>query len=189
MKNYYSFIYLDDNSINSLYSQVFEDIAEKCITQKDETVTTATIKANIWNVLKSTIYGQERISALESVKIVISTERKAQLLIERLRGEQINIQQIIREHQPFDESVYFVGRGYFYISDIYDEDISETLFGNKVDAEIYNINSNNKFVIVLESGNTDFINRYCLDNDVSQNLEYGIMLRMSSTKMKKIFDI
>ena len=155
MKNYYSFIYLDDNSINSLYSQVFEDIAEKCITQKDETDTTATIKANIWNVLKSTIYGQERISALESVKIVISTERKAQLLIERLRGEQINIQQIIREHQPFDESVYFVGRGYFYISDIYDEDTSETLFGNKVDAEIYNINSNNKFVIVLESGNTD----------------------------------
>jgi len=184
MKTYYSFVYLDDNIIDGLYSQLFGDAVEICTMKEDTTNIDASIKSNLMNIIKSTILGQSKTSISEQEKMVISTSKKAQLLINHLKKEEISIQEIISHNQPFNESIYFVGKAYFVISDIYDEKTGLSLFSNRLEDELRYI-GNNAFVIVLENGNTKFIKQNCLDDKKNKDYLYGIMLHMSSSKMKK----
>ena len=95
MKTYYSFVYLDDNIIDGLYSQLFGDAVEICTMKEDTTNIDASIKSNLMNIIKSTILGQSKTSISEQEKMVISTSKKAQLLINHLKKEEISIQEII----------------------------------------------------------------------------------------------
>lgn len=180
MKAYYSFVYLDDKIIESLYSQLFGDVIEKCSIKKDENSITTSIKSNILNMLKSTISGQEQTLTSEQEITVVSSSKKAQLLIEHIKSNKVSIQKIIADNQPYEESIYFVGRARFFISDIYDKKTGTSLFSNNLEDELDHINTD--YVLVLESGNTDFINKI---SDHEKNSLYGIMMHMSNSKMKK----
>ena len=110
MKKFYSYVYLDKNIIDDLYPQVFDDdITEKSITNSNEDITNMNINANLFNILGSEAKNSENNIFSENVKIVTSTARKAQLLINYFKTDTMYIQEIILENQPFDESIFFVG--------------------------------------------------------------------------------
>ncbi|MCD7872913.1 MAG: hypothetical protein LUG21_06425 [Clostridiales bacterium] len=59
MKDYYSFIYLDEQMIEILYSQIFDNIVERNVSSSNEEQIKSNVKANLINVLNSSIDGQE----------------------------------------------------------------------------------------------------------------------------------
>ena len=172
--------------INALYSQVFGDTIEKRIAREEEVNVTSTIKGNILKLIKASISSQEENTDSICEKIVISSAKKAQMLVKHIKREGIFIQEIIANNQTIDESLLFVGKEHFYISDIYDDKKGCSLFSNRLEDEINYIKQDNTFVIVLESGNTEFVNKYCNnDGDMDCTPAYGILMHMSSEKMKK----
>lgn len=181
MKNYYSFVYLDNDAIDTLYPQVFGDVIEKSIVCSSEESIDASINAKILSILGSNVSSKENGSLSENIKLVTSTPRKAQLLIKHFQNSRLSIQDIITSNQPFEESLCFVGKGSFFLTDIYDKETGISLFSNT-----QYINLNNNSIIVLETGNTNFINRYCSSyDDTNRNTDFGVMMHISNLKIKK----
>lgn len=194
MKDYYSFVYLDSDAIDMLYPQVFGDIIERNITHLNEEGVDASASSNILNILGVNVKSIENSAASENVKLVTSTPRKAQLLIRHFKRKIISIQGIIENCQSIDESFCFVGTGTFFLSDIYNKETGISLFQNTYEQGVRRINLDDKSVIIMESGSTDFINGYCLEytesddyykNNSNNELKYGIIMHMSNTKIKK----
>ena len=194
MKDYYSFIYLDNDSIDILYPQVFGDITERSIIHSSEESIDASINANILTVLGANTNSKENNMASESIKFVTSTPRKAQLLIKHFQSNIVSIQDIIENCQPFDESLCFVGSGIFFLSDIYDNKTGNSLFQNTLENCLRRINLDDRSVLIMESGNTDFIIKNCSEymnsdnyykSNQNKNINYGLIMHMSNTKIKK----
>lgn len=190
MKDYFSFVYLDNSNIDDLYPQIFGDVIEKNILHSNEENTNMSIKANIFNILGSNADSKENVLISENVKIVIPTSRKAQLLINYFQNNVLSIQDIIASNQPFEKSVFFVGNAVFFLSDIYNEKTGVSLFNEHEN----HVNLDDNSVLILETGNTDFIRRHCLDYmdtddyyaiNNNRNAKFGIMMHMSNLKMKK----
>ena len=173
MKKFYSYVYLDKNIIDDLYPQVFDDdITEKSITNSNEDITNMNINANLFNILGSEAKNSENNIFSENVKIVTSTARKAQLLINYFKTDTMYIQEIILENQPFDESIFFVGRSTFFLRDIYNKNTGESLFPDDM-IMLFNrsnpprIELNNDSILILETGDDEYVRRYkkygCMD--------------------------
>ena len=74
MKDFYSFVYLDDDAIEILYPQVFGDIIEKCILQSNVDSIDASVKASLFDYLGSNIDSKLNNSIVENFKMVNRTE-------------------------------------------------------------------------------------------------------------------
>ncbi len=198
MKEYYSFVYLDIDSIDNLYPQVFGDIIERNVITSNEESIDESINAKIFNILGANANNKQNSISSENLKFATSTARKAQLLINFFKTDITSIQDIIENVQATNEneSFYFVGNGTFFLSDIYDSQTGVSLFPTHETCEnnIQHININNDSVLIMESGNTNFISKYCsecidLDDyykiNLSNNLKYGIIMHMSNKKIKK----
>ncbi len=193
--NYYPFIYLDDDMINSLYSQMFGDIIEKNISHNNSDEATLSINSNLFNILGATINNKDEYSLLETTKIVISTARKAQIIINYFRKQTIPpIQSIIKNNLPINEGQLFVGKSTFFLSDIVDKNTGASLLNNNMNSQYKNIVINDSSLYVLESGNTYFIHKHCTDYmntddyyrlNLTKNDKYGLMMHMSNSKIKK----
>ncbi len=192
MKKFYSYVYLDKNIIDDLYPQVFDDdITEKSITNSNEDITNMNINANLFNILGSEAKNSENNIFSENVKIVTSTARKAQLLINYFKTDTMYIQEIILENQPFDESIFFVGRSTFFLRDIYNKNTGESLFPDDM-IMLFNrsnpprIELNNDSILILETGDDEYVRRYkkygCMDFN-PYTLE--IMMHLSNIKIRK----
>ena len=197
MKNYYSFVYLDNDAIDTLYPQVFGDIVEKNIIHSSEEMLAASIGANLLNLLNSNVSSKENSLSSENVKMVTSTARKAQLLVKNFQGDQdkevLNVQDFISKNQPFSESLYFVGRDTFFLSDVYNKKTGSSLFPNMFD-DTRRISLDDDSVLVLETGSTAFVKEHCSEyNDdddfytinIAARAKYGIMMHVSNSKIKK----
>lgn len=194
MKDCYTFIYLDKKIIEMLYSQIFDNIEEEFISSVDAEQINAGIKSNLLNVLKSNIDGQESTSTSNNVKIVKSIYKKAQILINNFKHDKIiNINDIIDKNKMDNESIYFVGKSTFFLSDIYNNATGISLFKYPYIEDRY-ITINDDSVFVMETGNTDFIHTHCssyIDTDdyyginFMKNLDYGILMHISNNKIEK----
>ena len=128
MKDFYSFVYLDDDAIEILYPQVFGEIIEKYIIQSNEDSTDASIKASLFNLLGSDIGSKSNNSIVENFKMVTSVPRQAQLLINRFRDDAIlSIDDIVSLHQPFSEGLHFVGKTTLFLSEVFNKSTGESL--------------------------------------------------------------
>lgn len=117
MKDYYSFVYLDNDAIDILYPQVFGDIVEKNIIHSSEESVDASVNANLLSILGSIASSKENSLSSENVRLVTSTPRKAQLLIKHFqKNNSLSLQDIIANNQPFMESLCFVGRDVFSLA-------------------------------------------------------------------------
>lgn len=197
MKPYYSFVYIDDYFIDSLYSQVFGDITEQTILTTNSEDVNVSAESKLLSLLGFGLSGNEAFSESHTNKIVISTPRKAQLLINYLTKEKeviSSLQEIIENNQPFNESLLFVGKATFFLSDIIDKKTDSSLLyaNDESDREKVVIDKNS--VLVLETGNTHFIHKHCsnyMNTDdyyklnINKNVKYGIMMHMSNSKIKK----
>lgn len=115
MKKYYSYVYLDSTVIDDLYPQVFGDdaIGTEILKTREEVIN-ADINANFLNVLGSKLDSSKNTISSENTKIVTSTARKAQLLINHFKTDEISIEKIIEQNRPLNESVFFVGQSRFF---------------------------------------------------------------------------
>ena len=194
MKDYYSFVYLDNDAIDILFPQIFGDVVEKNIIHSNEESIDASVNANLLSILGSNVSGKENSLSSENIKLVTSPARKAQLLIKYFKNNNdISIQDIIANNQPFVESLCFVGKGVFFLSDIYNKKTGSSLFQNVFD-DTQRIDLDDDSVLVLETGDTAFIKNHCssyLDTDdyysinMTANTNYGVMMHMSNSKIKK----
>lgn len=195
MKSYYAFVYLDNESIESLYSQIFDDIAEKNQLQTNTDGVDLSANSNVLNLLGMSIAGKGENSTTETIKIVTSTYRKAQCIINYFRDNSVfSIQTIIEKNQPFDESVLFVGKGTFFLSDIVNKRNGKSILFNPDGLQENYPVIDDDSLFILESGNTRFIHEHCSDYmntdnyyklDIYKNAKYGIMMHMSNSKIRK----
>lgn len=115
MRSYYSFVYLDDESVESLYSQIFDDIAEKSQLQTNAGGVDLSANSKVLNIVGLSVNGKGEVSTTETAKIVTSIYKKAQCIINNFIDNTVfPIQTVIEKEQPFDESTLFVGRGRFF---------------------------------------------------------------------------
>lgn len=194
MKNYYSFAYLDKKMIDILYTQIFDNIVEKIISSTNTEQIDSELQASLFKFINSSIEGQESSITSNNVKIIDSIYKKAQILINHFKDENnININDIIDNNCMENESIYFVGKATFFLSDIYDRTSGLSLFSSPYIEDRY-ITIDNNSVFVLETGNTDFIHKHCssyIDTDdyyginFMNNLDYGILMHLSNDKTEK----
>ena len=192
MKKYYSYIYLDSTVIDDLYPQIFGDIIEKNVTQSNEDISNMNLNANIFNVFSGNIDKNENNTLAENTKMVTSTARKAQLLINYFKTDNMYIPNIIENNTPFTESVYFVGKSTFFLRDIYNKRTGESLFIGNSPYSAYNqpkvnyLDLDDDAIIILETGDDKYIHeyQYGLYRDyLSDAIE--IMMHMSNIKIRK----
>ena len=190
MKNFYSYVYLDKTVIDDLYPQVFEnDITEKNITNSNEDITDMNINANLFNILGSEAKNSENNIFSENVKIVTSTARKAQLLINYFKTDTMSIQEIILKNQPFEESIFFVGKSTFFLRDIYNKNTGESIFPN--DMMYYgeiprHIELNNDSILILETGDKEYVEKYRTNRYIDFQPDIlEIMMHLSNIKIRK----
>lgn len=161
MKNCYSFVYLDKKMIDILYTQLFDNIVEKIISSTNAEQIDSELQASLFKIINSSINGQESSITSNNVKIVNSIYKKAQILINHFKNEDnINIDDIIENNCIKNESIYFVGKATFFLSDIYDRTSGLSLFSSPYTEDRY-ITIDKNSVFVLETGNTDFIHKHC----------------------------
>lgn len=194
MKRYYSFVYLDEDAVQMLFSQVYGDIVEQDIEYSNLETMDSSVNTGLLEMLSSKISSKGEFSFSKKFKYVPSPARMTQMLIDQFKTDNIFIQDIVESNQPFEESIYFVGKGTFFLSDMYNQKTGESLFVTALEEQISHINPNDNSVIVLEMGKTYFVQNYCSDQD---NLliesekpgcdKYGIMMHVSNAKMKKNF--
>lgn len=194
MKDYYSFVYLDNEMIEDLYPQIFDDVIGIEISNTKEETKNNTISGNLMSVVSASKEGTENISKSENIKLVTSVTKKAQLLINHFKTEIVDFQDIIRQNQPFEDGIICVGRATFELKDIYNKKTGKSiLYGKKLDAEDermikiqgqrnnlhpFYIEPDNDSVFRLEAG--DIFYHY-----LNPRAPYGIMLNISNYKMKK----
>jgi len=202
MKDFYSFVYLDDDAIKILYPQVFGDIIEKCIIQSSEDSIDASVKASLLNILGSNIDSKSNNSIVENFKMVTSVPRQAQLLINHFRDKDIlSIDGIISSHRPLSESLHFVGQATFLLDEVYNKVTGESLMDNyrylgrymsrkSTPDEQEGDNANKLFVLdndslfVLQSG-YDELSPYSRERDENLDSQYDIRMHLSNSKIKK----
>lgn len=196
MKNYYSYVYLDSTVIDDLYPQVFGDdtIGIEVLKTREEVIN-ADINANFLSVLGSKLDSSKNTISSENTKIVTSTARKAQLLINHFKTDEISIEKIIEQNRPLNESVYFVGQSKFFLRDILDKSTGRSLFVNVMphrasftseDFTDENVVLNNDAVFVLETGDDEYVQRY--RNGYYRDYSPGIleiMMHVSNIKIRK----
>lgn len=196
MKKYYSYVYLDSTVIDDLYPQVFGDDAIGIeVLKTREEVINADINANFLNVLGSKLDSSKNTISSENTKIVTSTARKAQLLINHFKTDEISIEKIIEQNRPLDESVYFVGQSRFFLRDIFDKSTGMSLFVNVephhasyTSANLANENVvlNNDAVFVLETGDDEYVRRYRNGYYIDYSPDIlEIMMHVSNIKIRK----
>lgn len=182
MKNFYSFVYLDKDSVDDLYSQVFEDdVVEKFITNSNEDITDIDINANLLNVFGSQAKNSENNTFLENVKIVTSTARKAQLLINRFKTDKMSLQDIIKDNKQWEESIYFIGKSTFFLKDIYNKETGKSIFLNN--CENFELSENS--ILILETGDDYYIEKYKRTGYPSSPYIFEAMMHVSNIKIKK----
>lgn len=193
--SYYSFVYLDDDLIASLYSQMFDDVSEKCELQTNMGGVDLSANSKVLNFVGMSVNGKGEVSTSETIKIVTSIYKKAQCIINYFIDNAVfPIQTVIEREHPFDENVLFVGKATFFLSDIVNKRNGKSLLHNTDELqESYPIIDENS-LFVLESGNTRFIHDHCSDYmntddyyklNINKNAKYGIMMHMSNSKIKK----
>lgn len=114
MSNFYSFIYLDDGSIDDLYPQIFGDIIDGRITHSSENSSDASINSNLLTLLGLNVSGKQNSIVSENVRFITSPARKAQFLINHFQTNISSLQDIISNSQPFEQDVCFVGKATFF---------------------------------------------------------------------------
>lgn len=198
MKEYYSYVYLDSAVIDDLYPQVFGDdaIGVEVLKTREEVIN-ADINANFLNVLGSKLDSSKNTISSENTKIVTSTARKAQLLINRFKTDEISITEIIKKERNrlLDESIYFVGKSIFFLRDIFDKSTGRSLLVNvEPHCALYtsarftgeNVVLNSDAVFVLETGDDEYVHRY--RNGYYEDYSSGIleiMMHVSNIKIRK----
>lgn len=195
MKKYYSYIYLDSIVIDDLYPQVFDEFAEKNVTYSNEDISNVSLNSNILNILGSSIDKNENSIFSDHIKIVTSTAKKAQLLIDHFKGDETSISKIIQKNIPFSESIFFVGKSTFFLRDILNKTTGKSLFVS--DAQYRNsqtsIYLSDEYVVltddavfVLETGDDEYIYRYKRNmyEDYSPSI-IEIMMHLSNIKIRK----
>jgi len=131
MKNYYSFAYLDKIMIDILYTQMFDNIVEKIISSTNTEQIDSELQASLFKFINSSIEGEESSITSNNIKIIDSIYKKAQILINHFKDENnININDIIDNNCMENESIYFVGKATFFLSDIYDKTTGASLFSS-----------------------------------------------------------
>lgn len=182
MKNFYSYVYLDTVVIDDLYPQVFEnDIIEKNIIQSNEDTTNMKVNANLLNILGSEARDIENNTFSESSKIVTSTARKAQLLINHLKTDKVSLQDIITDNQETEESIFFVGKSTFFLKDIYNKETGKSIFLNSHT----NLELNENSILILETGDDYYIEKYKRTGYPSSPCLFEAMMHISNIKIRK----
>ena len=195
MKEYYSYIYLDNVIIEDLYPQVFGDTVKTIISQTIEDKANADVNANILNIIGAGIDASEHTITSENVEIVTSIARKAQLLINYFKEEETSISKIIQKNIPFSESVYFIGKSTFFLRDIFDKSTGKSLFIHDVSyrdsytsGHLFDeyVVLTDEAVLVLETGDDEYIYRYKnhIYEDYSPDI-LEIMMHLSNIKIRK----
>ena len=140
---------------------MFDNIVEKIISSTNTEQIDAELQASLFKVINSNIDGQESTTTSNNVKIVNSIYKKAQILINHFKDDDnININDIIDNNCIENESIYFVGKSTFFLSDIYDKTSGFSLFRLPYIEDRY-ITIDKNSVLVLETGNTSFIHTHC----------------------------
>lgn len=182
MKNYYSYIYLDKIVIDDLYPQVFnDDIIEKNISQSNEDTINMNINANLLNIFESETRDIENSTFSKNSKIITSTARKAQMLINNLKTDKVSLQDIIIDNQQPKESIFFVGRSSFFLKDIYNKETGESIFFNNHTNLVLNDNS----ILILETGDDYYIEKYKRTGFPSPPYLFEAMMHVSNIKIRK----
>lgn len=182
MKNFYSYVYLDKNVIDDLYPQVFnDDIVEKNIIQSNEDAINMNINANLLNMFGSEAKNIENKTFSENTKIVTSTARKAQMLINHLKTDKMSLQDIIKDNQQSEESVFFVGKSTFFLKDIYNKETGKSIFLNSH----INLELNENSILILETGDDYYIEKYMRTGYPSSPCLFEAMMHVSNVKIRK----
>lgn len=192
MKQFYSFVYLDSTAIDDLYPQVFHDDAiETIATQSIEDTNDAEINANILKTIVGSIDSRVSTMLSPNARMVTSTARRAQLLIDYFKTDEISIANIIRENTPFTEGLFFVGQSTFFLRNIYDKKTGKSLFAHAESQQLpYSSNEgvvlNTDAVLVLETGDEEYVYRYSQGRYVDYSPHIlEIMMHVSNVKIRK----
>lgn len=190
MNNLYFFLYLDGDSIDQLYSQIFENIATQNVVKSSEEKAGASVSAKLFGVLGSDINGQSNNLLSINTSYSLTISQKASQLVERFRDEEMSIQNIILRNKLKEESLFFVGKTTFFLRDICDKETGKSALDDGHGLVQLTDNS----LIMLESGNTSFIKEFSttyMDTDDyyainrSKMSKYGVLMSLSNSKIKK----
>lgn len=112
-----------------LYTQMFDNIVEKIISSTNTEQIDSELQASLFKFINSSIEGEESSITSNNIKIIDSIYKKAQILINHFKDENnININDIIDNNCMENESIYFVGKATFFLSDIYDKTTGAWLY-------------------------------------------------------------
>ena len=127
------------------------------------------LNANFLNVLGSKLDSSKNTISSENTKIVTSTARKTQLLINHFKTDEISIEKIIEQNRPLDVKCLLCGSVKIFLRDIFDKSTGRSLFVNVephrasyTSANLTDVNVvlNNDAVFVLETGDDEYVRRY-----------------------------
>ncbi len=189
-----NYIYLDEDVIQSLYNQVYDNIIEeKMLTQNNYKGEIAgDIEAS--GIVKSLIDIGGNIAAEYDVQKTnekqyqISIEKKTNLLISKIADDKsIKIKDILDEKHPLKESLIFVGKALFTLTGLYDKDGIKTDLRESL-ITYYNQNPS----MILETGSTHNVNQYSSYNDDEyvymkefEDMKYGVIMNLGGEKIKQ----
>ena len=194
MKDAIVFVYRDDNCIEALYTQKYDEIVELIITSSDNYALDSSVNAGIFNIVKAEIGGKMNTVSSEQVKIKTSIDRKTKHLIDAYKNDKkLLIDDIINDNLPFSESIYFVGRANFFLTRIYNNKTGK-LFTFDPDTNIASEVIDNDTVFEFQSGNMPRVKKY--NDDYKKSDDYikicaptstknAIRMSMSNSKVKK----
>lgn len=189
-----NYIYIDENSINGLYNQLYDNVLEETVSvqKKHEneikgSVGTSGIMKSVVNIEGNYDLTLDSQKTSEK-KIVLTLEKKVNALITVVSDNKCEyIKYILDENHPLEDSLIFVGKALFTLTALYDKEGMKTELHNYL-MEYYTQNPS----LVLESGTTSHVKKYSYhESDKYYNLmryekmKYGLSMHMGGDKIRQ----
>lgn len=190
-----NYIYLDEEAIQGLYNQIYDNVIDEKISTQNHfkgdiegEVGAAGITKSLINIGANIDTGYE-IQRLSEKQLQMSIEKKTNLLISQIADDKcIKIKDILDGKHPLQDSVIFVGKALFTLTALYDKD------GLKTDIDGYLVTYYNQNPsLVLESGSTYHVGKYSVNKEDDEfysmkefeDMQYGISMHIGGEKIRQ----
>lgn len=191
-----NYIYLDEDVIQGLYNQIFDNIIDETISTQNNFKGDISGGIEASGITKAVIDAGSNVGAEYTVQKTnekqyqISVEKKTNLLISKIsNGAPQKISDILDGKHPLKESIIFVGKALFTLISVYNQDGENTDLRNSL-ISYYDRNPS----ILLETGTTFHIGEYSIDypdddeyHDLREfeNMKYGVIMNLGEKKIRQ----
>lgn len=190
-----NYIYLDEESIQGLYSQIYDNVLDEKISVENsykgdvngEIEATGLINSLVG--LGADIGVEGSIQKISEKHFGLSIQKKTNLLISKLSNDVcVKIKDILDEKHPLKNSIIFVGEALFTLTAVYDKNGVKTKLDGCL-CKYYNENPS----LILKSGSIYNLDMSC-ENSKDDNYElikefgdmkYDITMHMGGDKIKE----